>query len=487
MSSSSNGGSNPSKRQRTDGNNNYNNNNDITNLEYLPGFGNTFKSEALRGALPKGQHNPQRPPYGLYAEQLSGTAFTRPRGLNFRSWLYRIRPSVQHVPFIKIEAPNLISDFEKNGKLDPNQMRWFPPEIPSSQESKTDFVEGLTTVGGAGSPSSKNGFATHMYVANASMDNKCFCNADGDFLIVPQTGALTIRTEFGVLYVEPKEICVVQRGMRFSIDVQGPSRGYILELFSKHFSLPDLGPIGANGLANVEDFLHPVAAYEDKENIEYTIVEKFGGELFKAVQSFSPFNVVAYMGNYVPYKYDLQKFNCMNSVTYDHPDPSIYTVLTCPSEEQGIAVADFVIFPPRWMVMEHTFRPPYYHRNCMCEFMGMIYGVYDAKGGSTGKDGKPKGFVPGGSSLHSPMSAHGPDANTHTKASAAPSKPHFFDGGLAFMFETSHMMKLTDWALNGKHRDVDYYKCWANLPRNFNPNNKGDDDGETLSEWRNKA
>ena len=174
MSSSSNGGSNPSKRQRTDGNNNYNNNNDITNLEYLPGFGNTFKSEALRGALPKGQHNPQRPPYGLYAEQLSGTAFTRPRGLNFRSWLYRIRPSVQHVPFIKIEAPNLISDFEKNGKLDPNQMRWFPPEIPSSQESKTDFVEGLTTVGGAGSPSSKNGFATHMYVANASMDNNAF-------------------------------------------------------------------------------------------------------------------------------------------------------------------------------------------------------------------------------------------------------------------------------------------------------------------------
>jgi homogentisate 1,2-dioxygenase len=473
---------NPSKRHRTE----YSNSESSTKLEYLSGFGNTFKSEALNGALPKGQHNPQKPPYGLYTEQLSGSAFTRPRALNFRSWLYRIRPSVQHVPFIQVEAPNLISDFDKNGKLDPNQMRWFPPEIPAAAQAKIDFVDGLKTVGGAGSPISKNGFATHMYVANTSMDNKCFCNADGDFLIVPQVGALSIRTEFGVLLVEPKEICVVQRGVRFSIGVSGPSRGYVLELFAKHFSLPDLGPIGANGLANPEDFLHPVAAYEDKENIEYTVMEKFGGQLFKATQTFSPFNVVAYMGNYVPYKYDLRKFNCMNSVTYDHPDPSIYTVLTCQSEEPGVAVADFVIFPPRWMVMEHTFRPPYYHRNCMCEFMGMIYGVYDAKGGSTGEDGKPKGFVPGGSSLHSPMTAHGPDANTHAKASMAPLKPHFFDGGLAFMFETSHMMKLTEWALNGQHRDVDYYKCWANLPRNFNPNDIGVDEGETLSQWRGK-
>ena len=456
-------------------------------LAYQRGFGNTFASEALPNALLKGQHNPQKPPYGLYAEQLSGSAFTRPRKENFRTWLYRIRPSVQHVPFVKIPSPLLECDFDKNGANDPNQMRWMPPTIPPVDSSPVDFVQGLHSVGGAGSPSSNSGFATHMYVANTNMGDKCFCNSDGDFLIVPQTGALTIRTEFGILAVKPTEICVIQRGMRFSVDIDESraARGYILELFARHFSLTDLGPIGANGLANPEDFLTPVAWYEDREGIDYTVVHKFGGELFSAQQKFSPFNVVAYMGNYVPYKYDLQKFNCMNSVTYDHPDPSIYTVLTCPSEQPGIAVADFVIFPPRWMVMEHSFRPPYFHRNCMCEFMGMIYGVYDAKGGSEGKDGKKsKGFVPGGSSLHSPMTAHGPDSKTHKAASEAVLKPHFFDGGLAFMFETSFMMKLTPWALHGDHRDTEYYKCWENLPKNFDPANTPSS-ASTLREWRN--
>jgi homogentisate 1,2-dioxygenase len=383
---------------------------------------------------------------------------------------------------VKIPSPNLVCDFEKNGKNDPNQMRWFPPEIPSN--GNVDFLGGLHTYGGAGSPASNNGYASHLYVANASMGDKSMCNSDGDFLIVPQCGTLTIRTEFGVLVVPPKEICVIQRGMQFSVSVEGPSRGYILEVFARHFTLPDLGPIGANGLANPEDFLSPKAAYEDREGIDYTVVHKFGGELFSAKQNHSPFNVVAYMGNYVPYKYDLQKFCCMNSVTYDHPDPSIYTVLTCQSESPGIAVADFVIFPPRWMVMEHSFRPPYYHRNCMCEFMGMIYGNYDAKGGSIGKDGKPKGFVPGGASLHSPMTAHGPGAGPHKGASNADLKPHFFDGGLAFMFETCFMMKLTDWALDGDHRDHEYYKCWENLPRNFNPNAPLPNDGDNLRSWR---
>ena len=384
-------------------------------LRYIPGFGNTIVSEALEGALPPGQNNPQKCPYGLYAEQLSGTAFTVPRNHNKRTWLYRIRPSVQHSqnsPCPDSFAPHFQSDFTNDATsvTTPNQLRWMPLDIPEG--TPVNFVQGLHSTGGTGEPMSGEGLAIHNYVANVSMDDCAFTNADGDFLIVPQQGALTVRTEFGVMEVEPKEICVVMRGMRFSVGVEGPSRGYILELFGhNHFQLPDLGPIGANGLANPQDFLHPVAAYEDREDVEFKMLTKFGGKLFQCTQAFSPFNVVAYRGNYVPYKYDLRKFCCMNSVTYDHPDPSIYTVLTCPSDTPGVAIADFVIFPPRWMVMEHSFRPPWYHRNCMCEYMGMIYGVYDAKSGGSSKDGeKPKtGFVPGGGSLHSPMQAHGPD------------------------------------------------------------------------------
>lgn len=283
-------------------------------------------------------------------------------------------------------------------------------------------------------------------------------NADGDFLIVPQTGALTVRTEFGVMRVAPREICVVQRGMRFSVAVDGPSRGYICEVFEKHFVLPDLGPIGANGLANPRDFLTPVAAFEDRA-AQYTVINKFGGDLFRCTMNHSPFNVVGWHGNYAPYKYDLNRFCTMNSVSFDHPDPSIYTVLTCPTDEHGVAVADFVIFPPRWMVMEKTFRPPYYHRNTMSEYMGMVDGVYDAKAG---------GFVAGGSSLHSCMTPHGPDATTFSKASEAPLKPHKFDGGMAFMFETTYLLKLTQEALTGPQRQTDYWRCWQDLGNNFN-------------------
>jgi homogentisate 1,2-dioxygenase len=452
-------------------------------------------SEALPGALPKGQNNPQRCPYGLYAEQLSGTAFTAPRDKNQRSWLYRTRPSVQHVPFEALAGTAggnaaLVSDFtaaSPDAIVHPDQMRWLPCAVPGAGDAPVDWVAGLRTVGGAGEPTLKSGLAVHMYACNATMADKCLVNADGDFLIVPQQGALRVTTEFGVLDVAPKEICVVQRGMRFSVAVAGPSRGYVLEVFDRHFQLPDLGPIGANGLANARDFEQPVACYEDREGVAFTCVYKFGGQLFQARQAFSPFNVVAYHGNYVPYKYDLRKFCCMNSVTFDHPDPSIYTVLTCPGHEPGVAVADFVIFPPRWMAQEHSFRPPYYHRNCMSEFMGMVYGVYDAKtdvagGGAGGK--RPSGFFPGGASLHSCMVPHGPDAGTFAKATAASLKPHFFGGGLAFMFETSAILKLTRFARDGDHVDRDYHKCWANLPNNFDPTNRGCDDGADLVAWR---
>jgi homogentisate 1,2-dioxygenase len=423
--------------------------------EYLAGFGNYHQSEALPNSLPTDQNSPQKCPRGLYAEQLSGTAFTVPRANNQRSWLYRIKPSVVHKPYNPIENRLLLNDFSK-AQINPNQMRWMPFEIPGP-EVPTDFVAGLITIGGAGDPSMKSGLAVHYYVANVSMKDKSFYNADGDFLIVPQQGTLDIRTEFGMLEVAPGEIVVIQRGIHFSVEVAGPSRGYLCEVYNGHFRLPDLGPIGANGLANPNHFLSPKAAYENRQ-CDFTVVSKFLGKLFECKKDHSPFNVVAWHGNYVPYKYDLSLFNAMNTVTFDHPDPSIFTVLTCPSNEPGVAICDFVIFPPRWAVGDHTFRPPYYHRNCMSEYMGLIYGSYEAKQG---------GFVPGGGSLHSCMTPHGPDTATFDKASNVELKPHrVADGTMAFMFESSLLMKLTDYAVK-TNIDHDYYKCWQDLKSNF--------------------
>lgn len=431
---------------------------------YLRGFGNVFRSEALPGALPDGQNNPQRCPYGLYAEQLSGTAFTKtPREHNLKSWLYRIKPSVQHEPMVASSVKNSLGrakdEPDRVFKLDPNQLRWSPRNCPSEP---TSFVTGITTMGQAGSPKTKHGLAVHLYSFNKSMEQECLTNADGDLLIVPQLGTLLIVTEFGELVVEPTEICVIQRGMRFCVKSDSPhNRGYMCELFEGHFSLPELGPIGANGLANAVDFESPVAKFHDDDQAVWKSYTKFGGQMFECNQG-CPFNVVAYHGNYVPYKYDLKKFCCMNSVTYDHPDPSIYTVLTCQSADPGVAVCDFVIFPPRWMAMTHTFRPPYFHRNTMTEFMGMIWGEYDAKKG---------GFVPGGSSLHSCMTPHGPDAETF-KTHSDPSKvdtnePAFFDKGLAFMFESSLILELNPDALTCPERQLDYQACWSNMPKTF--------------------
>jgi len=365
-----------------------------------------------------------------------------------------------HERFQKIDRGDIRGDFS-TAHLTPQQMRWQPMPYPGSDE-EVDFIQGWHTVGGAGEPTMKAGMAVHVYACNASMKDRAFYNSDGDLLIVPQEGVLHITTELGRMEVKPKEICVIQRGIRFSVAVSGPSRGYMCEVYNKHFILPDLGPIGANGLADPRHFVSPVAWYEDRE-CDFEVVGKFGGELFSAKMEFSPFNVVAWHGNYAPYKYDLTLFCTVNSVSFDHLDPSIFTVLTCQSDDPGVAVCDFVIFPPRWMVQDHTFRPPYYHRNCMTEYMGMVYGVYDAKKGGKG------GFVPGGSSLHSCDSAHGPDATTFEKASNAELKPEKSDGGLAFMFESSYIMKLTDYGLNCEQNEKDYYKCWSKLPKKFDP------------------
>ncbi|XP_053958584.1 homogentisate 1,2-dioxygenase isoform X1 [Anastrepha ludens] len=431
----------------------------MNDYNYMSGFGSYFSSEDHRcpKSLPIGQNSPQKCPYGLYAEQLSGSAFTAPRKENLRSWLYRIRPSVMHEPFKLLDCKtNLSSDWNEQVP-NPNQMRWMPFDIPL--EGNVNFVEGLHSICGSGDKRSHSGIAIHVYLCNTSMDKSAFYNSDGDFLIVPQKGVLDITTEFGKLKVKPNEICVIPQGIRYSVNLTEPSRGYILEVYNNHFQLPDLGPIGANGLANPRDFQTPVAWFEDDEQ-EFQIIAKYQGLLFSAKQFHSPFDVVAWHGNYVPFKYDLSKFMVINSASFDHCDPSIFTVLTCPSCRPGTAIADFVIFPPRWAVQEHTFRPPYYHRNCMTEFMGLILGKYEAK---------ENGFLPGGATLHSMMTPHGPDYNCFENASNAKLVPErVADNTQAFMFETSLSLSVTKWAEKTSQKlDRQYQECWKGLKKNF--------------------
>ena len=442
-------------------------------LSYFSGFGNHVATEAEPDSLPVGQNSPQQCAHGLFAEQLSGTAFTCPRTTNKRSWVYRLSPSVRQGGYVALsdaaQSPRLSAEFPV---VDPSPRRWSPLPLASSS-SKVDFADGLQTVCGAGDPRLKEGVAIHVYSCNAPMTDRAFCNADGELLVVPQLGVLLVTTELGRLRVAPGEIVVLPRNLRFSISPDAASaqaggcRGYALEVFaSRGFVLPDLGPIGANGLAEPRDFLHPSAWYEDRHCPDgFRVTTKYAGKLFDTVRDYSPFDCVAWHGNYAPYKYDLSHFHAVNTVTVDHSDPSIFTVLTCPSHEAGVAVADFVIFPPRWLCAENTFRPPYYHRNVMSEFMGLIGGTYDAKAG--GKDG----FSPGGASLHVASTPHGPDAASFAAALASDtSVPKKFNGGLAFMFETSAMLCLTEHASGG---DVglgsavqpNYAACWEGLPR----------------------
>lgn len=425
----------------------------MSDLKYLLGFGNSVESEAVQGALPQGQNNPQRCPFDLYAEQLTGTAFTAPRHLNLRSWQYKLRPSVSgQTVYKKLEKGNFSNDFG-TFIVDPTQLRWKEPAMVGEGQN-VDFVQGISTMAGIGDPALKTGLAIYMYSCNKSMENKAFYSSDGDFLIVPQIGSLTLKTEMGRIHVDVQEIVVVPRGIKFSVCVEGPSRGYICEIFSGHLRLPELGPIGANGLANARDFLIPSAWFEDFEG-NYAVVNKFSGELFEFTLNHSVFDTVAWHGTYYPFKYDLRNYNAMNTVTYDHPDPCIFTVLTCQSADPGTAVLDFVIFPPRWMVGEHTFRPPYYHRNTMTEFMGNIIGSYDAKSA---------GFTPGTASLHSCMTAHGPEASVFKKGSTMELNPvRYPNDHLQFMFETCFMLRLAPWALD--RLDQNYLECWNGLDK----------------------
>ncbi|WP_411573698.1 homogentisate 1,2-dioxygenase [Streptomyces fradiae] len=425
-------------------------------LEYLTGFGNEHQSEAVPGALPIGRNSPQRAPLGLYAEQLSGSAFTEPRAHNRRSWLYRIRPSAAHPPFTRADNGALRSAPFTETVPDPNRLRWNPLPEPAPG---TDWLAGLWTLGGNGDVAQRTGMAVHLYHANASME-RVFSDADGELLIVPERGGLLLRTELGPLAVRPGEVALVPRGVRFRVELlDGTARGYVCENYGQPFQLPDLGPIGANGLANPRDFRAPTAAYEDVEG-PVEVVNKYCGNLWRATYGHSPLDVVAWHGNYVPYVYDLRTFNVIGTISYDHPDPSIFTVLTSPTDTPGLAGVDFVVFAPRWLVGEDTFRPPYFHRNVMSEYMGLIEGAYDAKA---------EGFVPGGGSLHNMMSAHGPDRETFDRASAAELEPQRIDDGLAFMFETRWPLATTGQAVDADHLQRGYDEVWQGLERHFRP------------------
>jgi len=421
----------------------------------LTGFGNQFATEAVAGALPVGQNAPQKVPFGLYTEQLSGTAFTAPRAENKRSWLYRLRPTASHKPFQPYQGAALLrsAPFDELPPT-PNRLRWDPLPLP---EVATDFVDGLVTYGGNGDVTIGAGIGIHLYSANRSMARRAFQNADGEMLIVPQQGILTIVTELGRFDVGPLQIALIPRGLRFRVELSGPSRGYIAENYGQPFRLPDLGPIGANGLANPRDFETPVAWFEDEdEDSPHDVIQKFQGRLWTTRLDHSPFDVVAWHGNLAPCRYDLTRFNTINTVSFDHPDPSTFTVLTSPSEHHGTANCDFVIFPPRWMVAEHTFRPPWFHRNVMSEYMGLIEGVYDAKEG---------GFAPGGASLHNQMAGHGPDRASYEKAIAADLKPRKIEGTMAFMFESRWVIRPTRWATESPLCQLDYDDCWAGFDK----------------------
>ena len=419
-------------------------------LQYMTGFAGHFESEAVPGALPKGRNSPQRPPFGLYAEQLSGSSFTSPRHENRRSWLYRMRPTADHRPFVRYEGAALFGAAPSTEPLAPNRLRWDPPQLPEGK----DFVDGLVTMLQTGSPDELEGCAVHVYRATRSMEGRIFVNADGELVIVPQQGNIELQTELGRLGVAPGSIAVVPRGMKFRVQLLGrDARGYVAENYGLPFRLPELGPIGSNGLANPRDFETPVAWFEDKDEAT-EVVQKSLGHLWTMRLDHSPLDVVAWHGNYAPYRYDLSCFNVIGSISFDHPDPSIFTVLTSPSNVPGRANADFVIFPPRWMVAEDTFRPPWFHRNVMSEAMGLIAGAYDAKA---------EGFAPGGLSLHNLMSGHGPDVESWRKASEAALKPAKIEGTMAFMVETCWPFRPTAYAL--EHVQHDYDSAWAGFPK----------------------
>ncbi|MEM8922089.1 MAG: homogentisate 1,2-dioxygenase [Actinomycetota bacterium] len=426
----------------------------IDPVDHLFGFGNEHATEAEPGVLPVGRNSPQRVAHDLYTEQLSGTAFTAPRAENARSWLYRVRPSVRHITGLtEIDAGLVRTGPDRNRSAPVAQLRWSP--LPMEEGRGRTWLDGLRTVAVSGDAHLHLGGATHVYVADTSMTDEVFVDADGELLLVPEVGGLRLVTEMGVLVVEPSELAVIPRGVKFRVElVDGPARGYVGENYGPALRLPEAGPIGLNAMAMPRDFRYPVAAYEPDHPTR--LVFKHDGRLFDTRLEHTPLDVVAWHGNYAPYAYDLRRYCPIGPVLFDHPDPSIWTVLTSPSGTPGVANIDVVVFRERWLVAEDTFRPPWFHSNVMSEFMGLIDGVYDAK---------PDGFVPGGMSIHNGFLPHGPDNQAFERASNAELTPTRMEPSLAFMLESRLAWTPTRWAAELPQRQADYAAHWNKLDR----------------------
>jgi homogentisate 1,2-dioxygenase len=419
--------------------------------EYHSGFGNEFESELIPGTLPIGQNSPQTCAYGLYAEQITGSSFAASRANMTRSFLYRRRPAAVHTSLTEIEGnPTYTASFlptDSSLHLVPSQLSWRAFTIPAKDSSAVDFIQGIHTLGGSGHPNLREGIAYHIYAFNSGMPNKAFANIDGDLLICPQEGHLDITTEFGHIYLQPSELCVIQRGLRFKVDIveqysPDGARGYIIETWGTKWELPELGPLGGYGLANSRDFLHPTAAIDTTSTVPWTVVTKQLDKYYASDQDHSPFDVVAWHGNYVPYKYDMSKFAYQNSVAVDHTDPSINTVLTAKSRDAEAPLCDFLVFGPRWDVAQNTFRPPYFHRNCASEFLARIYGP---TGG-----GRSEIFVPGGASYEAGHTPHGTADPRTMAAMNMDLKPmRVGENQMTIMLESCRSLLFTDWAMTG--------------------------------------
>jgi homogentisate 1,2-dioxygenase len=434
----------------------------LNSLKYNHGFNNYHQTEAELNVLPNNQNSPQKVSHGLYAEQLSGSAFTTSREHTKLTWCYRIQPSVVHKPFNRYQHNYWTSPPFNQVIQSPNQYRWSPESITTN--NTIDFISGIKTIAGFGDPIALHGATASTFFANTSMQDTYFSNSDAEMLIILQAGSAIFRTELGILAAhcntDHSDIIVIPRGVRFTVEIKSDYiRGYLCENYGATLQLPELGVIGANGLANPRHFLYPTAAYQTDHNQHITWLCKYQGAFWQTELNYSPCNVVAWHGNYAPYKYNLNLFNVINTVSFDHPDPSIFTVLTSPSNQAGTANLDFVIFPPRWMVAENSFRPPYFHKNIMSEFMGLIRGEYDAK-----KDG----FLPGGISIHNRMSAHGPDYNTVMAAEEKNLQPEKYNDTLAFMLESNMAWDITKYAAETNLLQHHYYECWQNIPNRFN-------------------
>jgi homogentisate 1,2-dioxygenase len=389
--------------------------------------------------------------------------------------MYKILPSITQPALEPVDPKSsratnlnrLVSDYKDKTKsvVVAKQLRWKCIPEPDAKKNIT-FLDGLFSYCGAGSPEEREGLSIFGYTFNSCMGNDFFYSADGDFLFVPQTGPLHLETEMGKMLVDIGEFGVIPRGIKFRVVIPGGEKvchkGWICEVFGDHMKLPELGPIGANGLANPQDFCIPKASYYNEKG-EFNIYAKFLGEFFMCTSKMNPLDVVSWRGNYYPYKYNLRNYNTINSVSFDHPDPCIFTVMSSMSTRPGVAVLDFVVFQKRFMVAENTFRPPYFHRNTMAEFMGNIYGDYDAKSG---------GFEPGCSSLHSPMTPHGPETKATEKAMHEDLKPVKYKDTMSFMFESCYLLRIANDAYvteSSVQVDHEYNNCWNDMKIYFDP------------------